>query len=138
MTRDPVGKPAIALGVPTLDVEHEEQLARMDRLAAAIVAAQPSHAVAGDLESLIGYLEAHFLSEQIVMREQAYPAYDAHRHEHDEALTLLRHLQERYLSGDLAASEELMRGLRGWLLGHIQSADRALAGYLTSRGVAAH
>jgi hemerythrin len=136
LTRDPSDEPAIELGVPSLDAEHREQLARMNRLVAAIGAAPPPSALAGDLESLIGYLEAHFLSEQIVMREQAYPAYDAHQLEHDEAITLMRRLQERYVSGDLAASEELMRALRGWLIGHIQSADRALAGYLTSRGVA--
>ena len=108
----------------------------MNGLVAAMADGRPPHAVAGELESLIGYLEAHFLSEQIVMREHAYPGYDAHRLDHDEAIALMRRLQARFLAGDLAASEELMRALRGWLVGHIQSADRLLAGYLTSHGVA--
>lgn len=127
---------SIELGIPEIDAEHREQLARMDRLAEAIAAGRPPHAVADDLESLIGYLEAHFLSEQIVMREHAYPDYEAHQLEHDDAMVLMRRLQGRFLTGDLAASEELMRALRGWLIGHIQSADRALAGYLSSKGVA--
>jgi hemerythrin-like metal-binding protein len=132
----PKTDPSIDLGVPELDAEHREQLVRMNHLVAAIAEGRPPGSVAGELESLVGYLEAHFLSEQIVMREQAYPGYDAHQQEHDEAITLMRRLQERYLAGDLAASEELMRALRGWLVGHIQSADRLLAGYLTSHGVA--
>jgi hemerythrin-like metal-binding protein len=129
-------EPNIELGVPQVDAEHREQLMRMNRLVAAMAEAKAPSAVAEDLESLIGFLEAHFLSEQIVMREQAYPGYDAHQLEHDEAIALMRRLQDRFLAGDLAASEELMRALRGWLVGHIQSADRVLAGYLTSHGVA--
>lgn len=136
MPHDPADAHSIELGVPALDAEHREQLARMNRLVEAIASGRPPHAVADDLESLIGYLEAHFLSEQIVMREQAYPGYDAHQLEHDEAIALMRRLQERFLKGDLAASEELMRALRGWLIGHIRSADRALVGYLTTKGVA--
>lgn len=136
MTGQANKEPNIELGVPELDAEHREQLIRMNRLVAAMAEAHSPSAVAEDLESLIGFLEAHFLSEQIVMREQAYPGYDAHQQEHDEAIALMRRLQDRFLAGDLAASEELMRALRGWLVGHIQSADRVLAGYLTSHGVA--
>lgn len=136
MADDPILETAIDLGIPALDAEHREQLARMNRLVAAIASARPPRTVADDLDSLIGYLEAHFLSEQIVMREQAYPDYQGHQTEHDEAIALMRRLQERFLAGDLAASEELMRALRGWLVGHIQSADRRLAGFLTASGVA--
>ena len=135
MSYPPEDPASVDLGVPSLDAEHREQLQRMNRLGAAIAAGAPTRSIGDDLESLIDYLEAHFMSEQILMREQAYPAYEAHVREHDEAIILLRKLQVRFHAGDLAALEDLVRGLRGWLIAHIQSADRALSGFLQSKGI---
>ena len=135
MSYAPEDLASVALGVPSLDAEHLEQLQRMNRLGAAIAAGAPARSIGEDLERLIDYLEAHFTSEQKLMRECAYPASEAHVREHDEAIILLRKLQVRFHAGDLAALEELVRGLRGWLIAHIQSADRALADFLGSRGL---
>lgn len=125
---------SIELGIPSIDAEHGAQLERMRRLGAAIREGAPAERLGEALEGLIGYLDAHFLSEQITMREHAYPDYEAHVHEHDHAVSILQELRGRILSGDVAVSDELLRSLDGWLVAHIHSADRRLAEYLRSRG----
>lgn len=118
------------LGVAELDAEHRGQLERMDRLIAALERSEPLERSLGALRELVEYLEVHFMSEQIVMRERGYPAYDAHVREHDEAVRLLRTLGERCAAGDARAATDLLGALRGWLVEHIDSADRSLAEFL--------
>ena len=122
------------IGIPSVDAEHREQLARMSRLQEAILAGGDPEAIADDLESLTDYIDAHFTSEQILMREQAYPDYAAHLREHDTAIDLLRKLESRVRSGDATASADVLMALKGWLVSHIDRADRALAGFLLERG----
>ena len=135
MSFEPLDPKSIELGIPEIDAEHKEQLDRMNRLGAAIHGGGTPEAIADDLESLIDYLDAHFMSEQIVMREHAYPDYQKHLREHDSAVTLLRSLEDRVRAGDVHASAEVLSALRGWLVSHIHTADRALAGFMGERGV---
>ena len=125
---------SLDIGIPSVDAEHREQLARMSRLQEAILGGGDPEAIADDLESLTDYIDAHFTSEQILMREQAYPDYTAHLREHDAAIDLLRNLEGRVRSGDAAASADVLSALKGWLVAHIDRADRALAGFLLERG----
>ena len=126
---------SVMLGIAELDAEHAEQLRWMNRLGAAIDAGAAPETIAEDVETLVGYLEAHFLSEQIVMRENAYPGYGAPRAEHDEAITILRELEAKLAAGDAAAVEDVLRALSGWLVGHIRTADLALAEFATAKGL---
>lgn len=125
---------SLEIGIPSVDAEHREQLDRMVRLRDAILGGGNPESIADDLESLTDYVDAHFTSEQILMREQAYPDYAAHVREHDTAVELLRNLEIRVRSGDATASAEVLTALKGWLVSHIDRADRALAGFLLERG----
>jgi hemerythrin len=135
MSYQPLDPSTIVLGVPDLDAEHREQLAWMNRLGAAIAAGAEPAEIADDLEALIGYLEAHFMSEQILMREEAYPAFQSHDREHDEAVALLRKILESHAAGDVNAMQALLQALTGWLVAHIHTSDRALATYVAARGL---
>jgi hemerythrin len=130
-----IGDPrSLEIGIPSVDAEHREQLERMARLQSAILGGGDPKMIADDLESLTDYVDVHFTSEQILMREQAYPEYATHLREHDTAVELLRNLETRVRSGDANASAEILTALKGWLVSHIDRADRALATFLRERG----
>lgn len=120
----------VRLGAEWLDTEHEAQLGEMNALGQAIADGKPKEEVLARIDHLVEFLEGHFLSEQIAMRERAYPDYEAHVREHDNAVGLLRDLRTRFYSDDPDAAGEIIRGLRGWLLGHVRSADADLARFL--------
>ena len=121
------------LGVESMDREHRGQLEHMSLLEAAIEEGRPAAEIARLTEDLVQYLQAHFLSEQISMRESAYPAYEDHLGEHDEAVLLLEQLEERARAGDLRAGSELLTVLRGLLVEHVHRSDSTLVTYLTRR-----
>jgi hemerythrin len=135
MTYVPQDPGAVELGVPEMDAEHKEQLLWMNRLGTAVARGASAEEIAVDLDALIGYLEAHFMSEQIMMRENAYPAFKAHRLEHDEAVAILSRIRERHAAGDAQALQDLLTALSGWLVSHIHSSDRDLAAFARSKGI---
>jgi hemerythrin-like metal-binding protein len=120
----------VRLGAEWLDTEHEAQLEEMNALGQAIADGKPKSEILAAIDHLVEFLEGHFLSEQIAMREWAYPDYESHVREHDNAVGLLRDLRVRMVADDPDAAGEVIRGLRGWLLGHVRSADADLARFL--------
>lgn len=126
------------LGHPGMDAEHRGQLELMNRLEAALASGRPASELVGELARLVAYLDAHFLSEQVAMRELAYPDYDEHVREHDRAISLLRELKSRCDAGDARMTAERLAALRGWLLAHIQTTDRKLVEFMVSQGVLQH
>jgi hemerythrin len=86
------------------------------------------------LKQLLGYSEAHFLSEQLLMRLHAYPAYEEHVQEHDRLVGTLRTLSDEWAAGGGGAAGDLLRHVEGWLLAHMRTTDEALAAYLAEHG----
>jgi hemerythrin-like metal-binding protein len=134
--RDDAG--AVDLGVEMLDAEHKGQLERMEELESAIRDGAARPELSARLDELVRFLEAHFMSEQIAMREHAYPAYEAHVREHEDAIELLRDLEARCSRGDAEVAVEILAALRGWLVSHIHTTDHSLAEFMKTKGVELH
>jgi hemerythrin len=128
------GRAAHALGVAALDVEHGVQFDLLDAFRRALQQPQ-AHAVGGAvLRQLLDFTDAHFLSEQLLMRLHAYPGYEAHVQEHDRLNEELRALEARYAEGEMEASLAAADALSDWLEVHVRGHDRALAAYLRAQG----
>ncbi len=125
---------AMLRGLAWLDAEHEEQLERIRRVQDLIAERRTPAEIGRAIEDLVGYLETHFVSEQIVMRERAYPDRETHIEEHDRAVLMLRELEARCKAGDASSSAATIEALGEWLVSHIRTADRQLAEYLPARG----
>jgi hemerythrin len=115
-----------ATGLSDMEAEHARQyelLAETERLLEASDV-EGARAVAA---KLLDYSEAHFGSEQVIMRLHAYPGYQAHLREHGDLLNGLRQLIAG-LDGKHAA---LGAGaIRRWLTAHIHHADREFIEFL--------
>jgi hemerythrin-like metal-binding protein len=85
------------------------------------------------LRQLLDYSEAHFLSEQLLMRLYAYPAYEEHVLEHDRLIGTLRDISSDWAEGGEAAGNLLAR-VEDWLLTHMKTTDEALQAYLAEHG----
>lgn len=89
--------------------------------------------MAREIAGLVSFLEAHFLSEQIAMRELAYPGYEARVQEPDQAVNLLRALETRWRRGDTEASADILEARRAWPFTRIRTVDRDLAEFVRNR-----
>jgi hemerythrin len=79
---------------------------------------------------LYDYSEAHFASEQVLMRMHAYPGYQAHEREHGDLLVALANLLKAHVEGGSDAAGTLRR----WLTAHIQHADQAFVDFVRAAG----
>ena len=119
----------LALGLDALDREHQGQAEHMERLERAIESGRPDDEVRDLVENLVQYLEAHFASEQIAMRESAYAAYEDHVREHDDSMDRLRGLVDVDRDQRTMALVEL----RETLVRHVHTSDAAFVGFLKQK-----
>jgi hemerythrin-like metal-binding protein len=129
--------PAGAPGAPaqeTLENEHAVQLRLVDAFRTAAGGGEGRDVAAGILRHLVDYTLMHFLSEQLLMRLHAYPAYEAHLQAHEHLMDEVRELERRFVAGDVPSSLAAAEALHGWMQEHLSGPDRALAGFLSRGG----
>ena len=78
-------------------------------------------------------ISAHFALEEKVMREAAYPAFEAHKADHEELLDEIREIMDRFDAGHFESGEaDLGSVLSTWFGHHFRTHDarlhRALGG----------
>ena len=122
------------LGVPALDAEHAAQLELLDELEAAASRREPEK-VRERLATFCTWLDAHFLSEQLLMRGHAYPGYAAHVQDHEAAIGILGELRAKIEAGEDDLQPQVLDALRRWLVGHVTTVDRSFAEFLKARGI---
>jgi hemerythrin len=119
-----------------LDAEHRVQISLVTALREALENDEDEAAVAERLDRLVSYTDAHFMAEQLLMRQYAYPLYEAHELEHDRLVGQVHELQRRYQAGELALTMQVARSLEEWLFSHTKGTDHALEEYLKKQGAA--
>ncbi len=127
----------LKLGVPEMDAEHGLQIGLVNALEDAVAAGRERELADGILERLLDYTRVHFLAEEMMMRLEGYPPFEAHLEEHDDLVRQLDSIRSVYAEGDRAITLEAVHTLRSWLAGHIRTQDRAFARFLAARGPAA-
>jgi hemerythrin len=123
----------LTFGIASMDREHKGQLGLLNDLKAAVRSGAPDSVVYALLNELVEHTNLHFLSEELAMRLHAYEAYESHFLEHQRLLVEVQNLKRSLATGTATDRHSLIEALRGWLLVHIQTADKTLAEYLIAR-----
>ena len=117
------------LGVPEMDGAHSFQITLLRALKDAL--AGPDRKQALELmDQLDDYTNMHFLFEETLMIQCAYPGHQAHRQEHNRLIEELRSLRSVITSRGEGERLTEADSIEQWLLNHIQTFDRALAVYV--------
>lgn len=130
---DAIEDSTVKFGVASMDREHAGQISLLNDLKAAVRSGADDSVVYALLSELVEHTNLHFLSEQILMRLHAYEASESHLLEHERLLGEVQKLKESLATGTATDKHGLIEALRSWLLVHIQTADKALAEYLSTR-----
>jgi hemerythrin len=120
-------------GDASMDREHASQLNLLNDLKAAVRGGAPDSLVYALLNDLVEHTNLHFLSEQLAMKLHAYEAYESHLMEHERLLAEVSKLNSSLATATATDKQSLIEALRGWLVVHIETADKALADYLSTR-----
>jgi methyl-accepting chemotaxis protein/hemerythrin len=120
-------------GNASMDRDHAGQLSLLNDLKAAVRSGVPDSLVDTLLDQLVTHTNLHFLSEQLAMKLHAYEASESHFLEHQRLVLEVQNLKSGLATGTATDKESLIEALRGWLVVHIQTADKTLAEYLSTR-----
>jgi len=127
---------ALVLGVPALDAQHRELVARVSRVSVAIDR-EPAE-VSALLDFLGEYALSHFATEERLMALHGYPeaAQATHRKVHEDFVRAFSGLRyDLDVEGATAGIVARIRSwMASWLLEHIQGMDHALAMWIRSMG----
>jgi hemerythrin-like metal-binding protein len=114
--------------------EHGVQLALLDEIEKAVARGEGAGEVGRLLDHFVEHANAHFLSEQLLMRHSSYDAYEQHVAEHDLLMSQARRFLSNIGTGETDEATEFVGLLRKWLLIHMKTTDAAFETFLEERG----
>jgi hemerythrin len=112
------------------DREHEVQLGLLRALCAAAGENRDAAVVGEILDKLIAYSEAHFASEELLMRLKSYDDYEDHVEDHEFMLDTLRTIASRHAAGDMSLIAGEAAEALSFIGKHIATRDRRFADYV--------
>ncbi|NJD34481.1 MAG: hypothetical protein FIA96_06545 [Betaproteobacteria bacterium] len=112
------------------DREHEVQLGLLRALCKAAGENRDADTVAEILDQLISYSEAHFASEELLMRLKSYDDYEDHIEDHALMMDTLRGIAASHAEGDPGLIAGRATELLGFIGKHIATRDRRFADYV--------
>jgi hemerythrin len=130
--------PRLAIGVQTVDAQHQELFQRANQLLAAMEARKSETEVTRLLELLGEDVVCHFGDEERLMHRSAYPDYPAHKTAHGAFVAELAALKAAMArqGASAALAIQLNQKVCGWLLDHVGRTDRALGAFLAKQAQA--
>lgn len=129
----------LSVGIDSIDRQHKELFARLDRLIDAVKQGRCRLIVESTIGFLEGYAAAHFADEERYMERTSYPASPRHKAQHAAFLEQLSRLKEALAEeghGSYPLSVSTIQMASDWILEHISLLDKELGAFLKERGEA--
>ncbi|MBT3333100.1 MAG: hemerythrin family protein [Rhodospirillaceae bacterium] len=118
-------------GVRSVDFEHQEMVALLNRLHGELCRDPDSDSLEGFLGEVFANISAHFALEEKIMRDIAYDDYQPHKDNHEQLLDGIRDIMDHHYGGDYVGAPQLLADLlKDWFEEHFRGYDARL-GHLT-------
>lgn len=108
----------------TMDGEHRVQFGLIRALQQSVEDRQDARTIEGLLQQLIDYSEAHFLSEELLMRLASYDDYEEHAENHLQLLDSLKNVLQQFQTTQRhELIEQVAKSTMAFMVRHIQTRD---------------
>ncbi len=114
----------LELGVGTVDSEHQLQTRLVAVLRDAVETGREHSVIAEILRRVEDTSNVHFMSEELLMRLDAYDHYGHHVEEHRKLLEQLAKVRARFEADPSTDLREIIAWIEAWLTDHIKGMDR--------------
>ncbi len=126
-------KKKYAVGVASIDDEHQEMFAAVRALEAAMNRKADAAEMGELLKTLAAATVRHFADEEAVMREAKYPGIGLHAANHQRLLEKIDAFVARHVQNTAALNVHALNFLRDWLVIHVENDDARLGEWLKDR-----
>ena len=113
-----------------MDREHEVQLSLLRTLCEAVREQRNTVEVAQLLEQFSAYCEAHFVSEELIMRQNSFDEYEDHADDHCHMMDLLRVIAIDNAIGKSSEMKAVTDEALAFIENHIRTRDQRFADFL--------
>jgi hemerythrin len=127
-------KSEFAVGVESVDFEHEQMIKLINEIYDEMKTRKDADSIEQFMGDVHFSISAHFALEEKLMREAAYPEYEAHKEEHEELLEQIRDLMDKFALDPDKGFDLLQEKLSDWFEHHFATFDARLHGQLENRG----
>jgi hemerythrin len=117
-----------SVGNPAIDAEHQQLLALINKIYEAVQRGDDQAVAKSALNVMLQYALTHFQHEEQIMREGGFPHFAEHSALHEEFRQQARAWRAQAY---LVTGHDLLRYLKRWWVGHIQSEDKKYMPYLS-------
>jgi hemerythrin-like metal-binding protein len=115
------------------DAEHRVQVELLQALCDAVQKDSPPSMISDIFQQLVDYSKAHFLSEELLMRQMSYDDYEDHISDHVRMLDALDEIAAAQASGKSVLVSGKAESILKFIKQHIATRDQRFADFL--RGV---
>ncbi len=115
----------------SIDDEHQHLIKVINSLYHSVRTAADKATIEQTFNEMRQYTQNHFANEVQMMTDTNYPELDKHQAMHEAFVKRLDEVYGEYQSGTDSAGVSLMSLLGAWWTAHINTADKALAKYLS-------
>ena len=125
-------------GNALVDMQHQRLFERVSDLVRACEDGNDIDKLGDTLAFLVNHTVRHFVDEEALQLEYAYPDYEHHKKEHDEFKISVGELSQRFKASGSSAelSGDVNKIIVRWLVNHIQNEDKKLSEYIrTATGI---
>lgn len=126
----------LSVKVKQFDDQHKKLVDMVNQLFDAMKTGKGNQVMGDILKQLIAYTQTHFAAEERLLKQYAYPDFEAHKKEHNALVIQVLDLQKQFQEGKPVLTQNIMTFLRDWLSKHIQGDDKKYGVFLNGKGVA--
>jgi hemerythrin-like metal-binding protein len=127
-------KDEFSVGVPDVDLEHQQLIALINDLHATLSAENPDFGVMDFLGEIYAHVSAHFALEEKIMREHRYDQFGDHKEDHERLLDELRDIMDDYEENAYFNDAEFAGHVERWFTEHFKTRDARLHRHLGHHG----
>lgn len=124
-----------SVGVRQLDAQHKTLFDTINALAEAMRTGKGEDLIREVVNKLAIYTRTHFLQEEVLMKQTGYPAFAAHKAQHEKLLDGVEKYKLDLDEGRKPNSIAVLGFLQRWLVDHILKTDRAYSDHMNAAGV---
>jgi|GEM_PF-1149475 len=126
---------SLATGVKIVDQQHKQLVDMINKLYTAMKNGQGKSVIQKLLDDLAAYTVKHFDMEERYFEQFGYKETAAHKKIHADLKATVMDFIDKFKSGKVDVSMELMNFLRDWLANHIQKTDMRYAKLFLDKGL---
>ena len=125
----------LSVNVAQVDSQHKKLVELLNSFHDAMKQGKGKEAMGKTFSELLDYTVYHFGTEEDFFKKYGYPAFAAHKKEHEALTKQAMDLNARFSRGEEVISADTLTFLKNWLRDHIMGSDKKYGPFLNAKGV---